>query len=70
MDTKVSKVKFLPIFLAASSGVLIDSIRLLVNEIVIGNIFDDVAFGAINLVEPYMVLVDFFPTLFVSEERR
>lgn len=56
-------VKFFPIFLAATLGVLIDSIRILVNEIVIGNLFDDVAFGAINLVEPYMIVVDFFSYL-------
>ena len=62
-DAPYRPVKFFPIFLAATLGVLIDSIRILVNEIVIGNLFDDVAFGAINLVEPYMILVDFFSYL-------
>lgn len=60
---KVPAVRFFPIFMAATLGVLVDSIRILVNEIVIGNIFDDVAFGAINLVEPYMILVEFFSYL-------
>jgi Na+-driven multidrug efflux pump len=49
--------------MAATLSVLIDSIRLLVNETVVGNLFDDVAFGAINLVEPYMILVEFFSYL-------
>ena len=56
-------VRFFPIFTAATLSVLIDSIRLLVNETVVGNLFDDVAFGAINLVEPYMILVEFFSYL-------
>ena len=56
-------IRFFPIFMAATLGVLIDSIRILVNEIVVGNLFDDIAFGAINLVEPYMMLVDFFSYL-------
>ncbi len=56
-------VRFFPIFLAATLSVVIDSIRLLVNETVVGNLFDDVAFGAINLVEPYMMLVEFFSYL-------
>ena len=62
-DLPERPVKFFPIFLAATMGVLIDSIRILVNETVIGNLFDDVAFGAINLVEPYMIVVDFFSYL-------
>ena len=56
-------VRFFPIFTAATLSVLIDSIRILVNETVVGNLFDDVAFGAINLVEPYMILVEFFSYL-------
>ena len=56
-------VKFFPIFLAATLSVAIDSIRLIVNETVVGNLFDDVAFGAINLVEPYMLVVEFFSYL-------
>ena len=56
-------VRFFPIFMAATLSVVIDSVRLLVNETVVGNLFDDVAFGAINLVEPYMMLVEFFSYL-------
>lgn len=58
-----SPVKFFPIFTAATLSVLIDSIRLLVNETVVGNLFNDTAFAAINLVEPYMILVEFFSYL-------
>ena len=62
-NATTSPVRFFPIFLAATLSVAIDSIRVLVNETVVGNLFDDVAFGAINLVEPYMMLVDFFSYL-------
>ncbi len=62
-NATTSPVRFFPIFLAATLSVMIDSIRILVNETVVGNLFDDVAFGAINLVEPYMLLVEFFAYL-------
>ena len=48
-------VGFFPIFLAATLAVMIDSVQLLIDEAVVGNLFDDVAFGAINLVEPYLL---------------
>ena len=52
-------IKFWPIFLVATMATLVDSIQLLADEIVVGNLFDDVAFGAINLIEPYKLLVTF-----------
>ena len=48
-------VRFFPIFLAATLAVMIDSVQLLIDETVVGNLFDDVAFGAINLLEPYLL---------------
>ena len=56
-------VQFFPIFLGASLAVIIDSIQLLLDEAVVGNLFDDVAFGAINLLEPYLLLEEFFTYL-------
>lgn len=56
-------VRFFPIFLGASLAVIIDSIQLLLDEAVVGNLFDDVAFGAINLLEPYLLLEEFFTYL-------
>ena len=56
-------VRFFPIFLAATLAVMIDSVQLLIDETVVGNLFDDVAFGAINLLEPYLLLEEFFSYL-------
>ena len=42
---------------------MIDSVQLLIDETVVGNLFDDVAFGAINLLEPYLLLEEFFSYL-------
>ena len=56
-------VGFFPIFLAATLAVMIDSVQLLIDEAVVGNLFDDVAFGAINLVEPYLLLEEFISCL-------
>ena len=56
-------VQFFPIFLAATLAVMIDSVQLLIDETVVGNLFDDVAFGAINLLEPYLLLEEFFSYL-------
>ena len=48
-------VRFFPVFLGATAGVLLEVIATLVDEIVVGNLFDDAAFTAINLIEPYTV---------------
>ena len=58
-NTNSSTVRFFPIFLPATLAVMIDNARLLIDETVVGNLFDDVAFGAINLLEPYLLLVEF-----------
>ena len=59
----IHSIRFFPIFLGASLAVIIDSIQLLLDETVVGNLFDDVAFGAINLLEPYLLLEEFFTYL-------
>ena len=52
-------VRFFPVFLGATLAVMVDNARLLIDETIIGNLFDDVAFSAINLLEPYILLVEF-----------
>jgi Na+-driven multidrug efflux pump len=46
-------VRFFPIFLGATAGVVLEIIATLVDEIVVGNIFNDEAFASVNLIEPY-----------------
>lgn len=49
-------IRFLPVFMGATVGVLLEIIATLVDEIVVGNLFDDAAFAAINLIGPYTLL--------------
>ena len=47
-------VRFFPIFLGATVGVLLEIIATtFVDEIVVGNLFTDEAFASVNLIEPY-----------------
>ena len=55
----MNNVKFFPIFTVATVLALEEAIESQLDEMVMGNVFDDVAFGAINLIEPYMTLVNF-----------
>ena len=55
----MNKIKFFPIFSVATILALEEAIESQVDEVVIGNVFDDVAFGAINLIQPYMTLVNY-----------
>ena len=52
MDEKNS-VRFFSIFFAATAGVILEIIAVLVDEIVVGNLFTDDAFASVNLIEPY-----------------
>ena len=56
---ELRSVKFFPIFLVASVFAIETAIESILDETVIGNLFDDVAFGAINLTEPYLTLCEF-----------
>ena len=47
-------IRFFPLFIGATVGVLLGEIGILVDEIVIGNISTDEAFASVNLIEPYM----------------
>lgn len=46
-------IRFFPIFIGATMGVLLEIIAMLVDEIVVGNIFNDAVFASVNLIEPY-----------------
>lgn len=61
--SKTDTVRFFPIFLAASLSAVIDSTQVFIDEAVVGNLFDDVAFGSINLLEPYLLLETIFSYL-------
>ena len=58
-EGSTNPVKFFPIFLGATLAAMIDSAQVLIDETVIGNLFDDAAFGAVNLLEPYLLLEEF-----------
>ena len=56
VNSNPALTKFWPIFIVATLSVVFDDIQMLADEVIVGNLFDDVAFGAINLVEPYKTL--------------
>lgn len=58
-----NNIRFFPIFSVATILALEEAIEGQVDEIVIGNVFDDVAFGAINLIQPYMTVVNYISYL-------
>ncbi|SCX83835.1 Na+-driven multidrug efflux pump [Lachnospiraceae bacterium XBB2008] len=53
------RVRFFPIFMAATLSAFIDVIGVLLDETVIGNLFGDTAFGAVNLLGPYITTETF-----------
>lgn len=57
-------IRFFPIFIGATAGVLLEIIATIVDEIVVGNVFDDAAFASINLIEPYTYFEVFIAYLF------
>lgn len=46
-------IRFLPIFLGATIGVLLEIVATIVDEVVVGNLFTNEAFASVNLIEPY-----------------
>ncbi len=62
MDNK-KDIRFFPIFLGATAGVLLEVIATLVDEIVVGNLFDDAVFASVNLIEPYNFFENFLAYL-------
>lgn len=56
-------IRFFPVFLGATAGVLLEIIAILVDEIVVGNLFTDEAFASVNLIEPYTYIETFIAYL-------
>ena len=56
-------VRFFPIFIAATLGVVLEIIAILVDEIVVGNLFTDESFASVNLIEPYTYFETFLAYL-------
>ena len=46
-------IRFFPVFLGATLGVLLEIIATLIDEIITGNLFTDEVFASINLITPY-----------------
>ena len=47
-------IRFFPIFLGATVGVILEIVATIVDEVITGHLFADGAFAAVNLVEPLM----------------
>ncbi len=58
-----NEVRFFPIFAATMLSVAIESISFLVDEAVIGHLFEDSALAAVNLLEPYAFVIAFISYL-------
>ena len=56
-------VYFFPIFTVATFAVFLDMVSIVLDEAIVGNMFDDTAFGALNLLEPYSRLENFLSYL-------
>ncbi len=56
-------IRFFPVFAGATIGVVLEVIATLVDEIIVGNIFNDEAFAAVNLIEPYTIIEVFLAYL-------
>ena len=46
-------VRFFPVFMGATVGVVLEIVAMLVDEIVVGHLFTDEVFASVNLIEPY-----------------
>ncbi len=58
-----NEVRFFPIFAATMLSVAIESIAFLIDEAVIGHLFEDSALAAVNLLEPYAFVIAFISYL-------
>ena len=66
LNSNRKKVLFWPIFLTATFINILDCVSMLLDEAIIGNLFDDAAFGAINLTEPYGLVESFLSYLILT----
>lgn len=49
-------IRFFPVFIGATAGVLLEIIATLIDEIIVGNMFTDELFASVNLITPYTLL--------------
>ncbi|MCR5339659.1 MAG: hypothetical protein K6E75_13995 [Lachnospiraceae bacterium] len=59
LNKEQGKVLFFPIFLASTFSNFLDCVSILLDEMIVGNLFDDTAFGAINVIEPFQMIETF-----------
>ena len=60
---KEKDIRFFPVFFGATMGVVLEIIATLVDEIVVGNLFTDEIFAAVNLITPFTILEVFIAYL-------
>ncbi|MCR5025276.1 MAG: hypothetical protein K6A90_13225 [Lachnospiraceae bacterium] len=60
---KEKDIRFFPVFFGATMGVVLEVIATLVDEIVMGNLFTDEIFAAVNLITPFTILEVFIAYL-------
>ena len=63
-------IRFFPIFLGATVGVILEIVATIVDEVITGHLFADGAFAAVNLVEPLMFFEIFLAYLVAVGGRR
>ncbi len=56
-------IRFFPVFLGATLGVLLEIIAILIDEIITGNLFTDEVFASVNLITPYTLFEVFIAYL-------
>ncbi|MBQ8095359.1 MAG: hypothetical protein IJ242_17535 [Clostridia bacterium] len=67
IDNKTEKgkntIRFAPIFTIATLSIVIDEAQHMLQEAIVGNLFNDTAFSALNLTEPYNLFIHFISYL-------
>lgn len=56
-------IRFFPVFLGATLGVLLEIIATLIDEIITGNLFSDEVFASVNLITPFSLFETFIAYL-------
>lgn len=60
---KKRDIRFFPVFLGATLGVLLEIIATLIDEIITGNLFSDAVFASVNLITPFSIFEAFIAYL-------
>ena len=62
-ENKDTLVRFWPIFIGSTLTALLECVGVFLDETVTGQLFDDSVFGAINVIEPYVSVINFISYL-------